>query len=293
MKKLSSFVLAAFLFVSALLLASPPAFASTTTWIPGNPGGTGVLAFLFRNPIYIPIDLKLPPPPANRNPIVANAISKQITTEGENLQFTIPANTFSDPDGDRLTYSISSLPSGVSFNSSSGTISGTPFGSKDYTLTVVASDGRGGSASTSFTLTVAPGDYISDKQRSGEFAVPANLEGGFPFTNYTNKQVTISISAQGALDYVNSGAELRNISPDGIPPEYLKDFIQYFEYPDYTPFSLVGVHQVNPPQVSQLGKAGKLTLPPNGSVFLLANSIREGHKFNTGSFTVQWSVDPS
>ncbi|MBP1708101.1 MAG: hypothetical protein H6Q39_1825, partial [Chloroflexi bacterium] len=58
----------------------------------------------------------------NRPPVLASIGSKKVN-EGASLSFTISAT---DPDGDALTYSSASLPSGASFNSSTRTFSWKP-----------------------------------------------------------------------------------------------------------------------------------------------------------------------
>jgi hypothetical protein len=71
------------------------------------------------------------------------------------------ANSFSDPDNDPLTYSAnlsggSSLPSWLAFSPSTRTFNGTPPAAQTLTIVVSASDGKGGSVTDSFVLTVAP-----------------------------------------------------------------------------------------------------------------------------------------
>src|SRR5690606_20305941 len=41
----------------------------------------------------------------NRAPVLANAIPNQSAMEESLFSYTLPANTFSDPDGEALTYS--------------------------------------------------------------------------------------------------------------------------------------------------------------------------------------------
>jgi hypothetical protein len=63
----------------------------------------------------------------------------------------------SDPDGDVLTWSGTNLPAGASVNASTGVFTWTPShtqGGNYPGITLTASDGRGGSAATSFTVTV-------------------------------------------------------------------------------------------------------------------------------------------
>ncbi|MEQ9744609.1 putative Ig domain-containing protein, partial [Pectobacterium actinidiae] len=67
----------------------------------------------------------------NDAPIVATTIPAQSVAQDGSFSFTVPAGTFTDPDGDTLTLSAtlangSPLPAWLSFNSATGTFSGTP-----------------------------------------------------------------------------------------------------------------------------------------------------------------------
>jgi YD repeat-containing protein len=74
----------------------------------------------------------------------------------QNLPWSYTVPVFSDGNFDPLTYAISGLPAGLSFNAaaSSRVISGTATTPGSYAVTVTASDGRGGTASATFTLNV-------------------------------------------------------------------------------------------------------------------------------------------
>ncbi|QKZ13103.1 putative Ig domain-containing protein [Spirosoma sp. KUDC1026] len=93
-----------------------------------------------------------PAPTTNQPPTVANAIPNQTAVEGQAFSYTIPANTFSDPNGDVLTLTASGLPAGLTFTN--GTVSGAVSTTGVYPITITATDPGSLSISTSFTLTV-------------------------------------------------------------------------------------------------------------------------------------------
>ena len=103
--------------------------------------------------------------PANHAPVVASAIADRFSPEDASWTYQVPANTFSDQDGDPLSYSATlqngnSLPSWLSFDTATHTFTGTPPANWNgvLDLKVTASDGTL-SASDSFRLTVtAVGD---------------------------------------------------------------------------------------------------------------------------------------
>jgi len=94
---------------------------------------------------------------ANRPPTVANAILNQILQLG-GAPFTRNLNSppvFTDPDGDALTYMASSSATNIATANISGSaLTVAPVAAGNATITITASDGRGGSAPTSFGVTV-------------------------------------------------------------------------------------------------------------------------------------------
>ena len=95
-------------------------------------------------------------------PTVTAATANQSWTEGKAIAFALPANTFTDPQGQRLTYAAklsngAALPNWLTFNATTGTFAGTaPATAQSLGITVTATDASGLSASESFTAGVAP-----------------------------------------------------------------------------------------------------------------------------------------
>jgi hypothetical protein len=84
---------------------------------------------------------------------ILTLIDNKIIDEGSTLTFSISST---DPDGDTLTYSTSSLPNGATFNATTRTFSWTPTYTQSgtYLATFSANDGHGGIDSKTITITV-------------------------------------------------------------------------------------------------------------------------------------------
>jgi lysophospholipase L1-like esterase len=89
----------------------------------------------------------------NEPPVVAKVISEQATEKDQPYRFTIPAETFQDPDGTIARIEVGGLPAGLSF--AEGKISGSPSVAGDFEITVTAFDNNDLSVSTKFKLTIA------------------------------------------------------------------------------------------------------------------------------------------
>ena len=118
---------------------------------------------------------------ANDAPTVA-ALAPQVNADGASV--TLPtAASFSDVDGDTLTYSAANLPVGLTMDAATGVISGTIDRSASqggtggvYTVTVTASDGAGGTVSTSFNWTVTnPAPRAANDSASTTEDVPVTI----------------------------------------------------------------------------------------------------------------------
>ncbi|MFK3774526.1 beta-propeller fold lactonase family protein [Pseudomonas sp. NPDC089406] len=110
------------------------------------------------------IDVTLLPP--NQPPVLNDAYSDYAltpATAGTSYQLQLPADLFSDPEGEALTYSIEGLPAGMSFNPATRTLSGTaPREVGSLSLTIKATDAGGKSTSLVLELDVANAVPVAD-----------------------------------------------------------------------------------------------------------------------------------
>ncbi|WP_422378906.1 putative Ig domain-containing protein [Roseibium sp.] len=168
----------------------------------------------------------------NDAPVVASAIADQSVDEDTAWSFTVPEGTFTDADGDALTYSAtlgdgSTLPSWLSFDAATRTFSGTP--PQDFngtvSLKVVASDGTE-TGEDIFDLVITPVnsapivaasiiDQVGTESEAWSYTVPADA-----FTDADGDALTYSATlADGSAlpVWLSFDASTRTFS--GIPPQ--------------------------------------------------------------------------
>jgi trimeric autotransporter adhesin len=130
----------------------------------------------------------------NEAPVVVTPIVDHASAEDTSFNFAIPTGTFSDPNGDALSYTATlsngdTLPSWITFNATTQTFSGTP--PQDYNgnidVKVTASDGSL-TVSDIFTLVITP---VND--------APIGHDDG-PLALVYNTPLTIATSALLAND---------------------------------------------------------------------------------------------
>ena len=96
---------------------------------------------------------------ANRNPVAAGLIAVPQAAVGSEYRFTLPDDVFIDPDNDVLSYELMDLPSDLVFSTADRTISGIPMSTGNFTITWLALDPGGESATVQFDLTVKPAGF--------------------------------------------------------------------------------------------------------------------------------------
>lgn len=91
-------------------------------------------------------------------PTVTAQTATQTWTQGTTVAFTLPSNTFTDPQGAKLTYSATlagggALPSWLKFNATTDSFSGTvPSGTSGFSLAETAKDSYGLSVTDTFAV---------------------------------------------------------------------------------------------------------------------------------------------
>ena len=105
------------------------------------------------------------PAPTNTAPNIASANSDQTGQAGSAFSYDAAqsGSTFTDTDGDTLSYTLSLSPDITGLTINGNTISGTPSQSGTTTVTITASDGNGGQISDSFEINISAEVVTSGK----------------------------------------------------------------------------------------------------------------------------------
>ena len=189
-----------------------------------NPGTDR--AFLFSNHglswsvnEMVPVKLLLVP---NNAPTVANEVPDQEAVAGTSFSYQVPADAFSDPDSDTLTYTAnkaddaSMLPTWLSFDAATRTFSGTPATTDLGTdsLQVTADDSNGGTANDIFDILVVPALTLSFEDFNNSDLVEGNsLDVPVLLSGAPGREVTITLFADpnrglSGSDYTTSSLGL-------------------------------------------------------------------------------------
>jgi len=121
--------------------------------------------------------------PVNDAPALVRLVPDQAAQEDASFSYTIDPATFTDVDGDVLSYTVSSLPAWLTFNAATRTFSGTPLNEHvgNAAVLITARDGSGATASDVFVISV---DNTNDAPVAGVTlgSIASNEDTPFNFT---------------------------------------------------------------------------------------------------------------
>jgi len=128
-------------------------------------------------------------------PILVAQTAMQTWKLGQAVSFTLPANTFTDPQAEKLTYSAklssgAALPSWLSFNATTGTFTGTvPNTAAGLSLTVTATDTSGLSKAETFSvLTPATAPALAAQTANQSWKTGQAVNFALPVGTFTDPQ---------------------------------------------------------------------------------------------------------
>ncbi|GAB3702315.1 hypothetical protein GCM10027592_31600 [Spirosoma flavus] len=211
----------------------------------------------------------------NCAPTVAAAIPAQIATVGDSFSYTIPATTFTDAETpNSLSLSVVGLPAGLSFVAPN-TITGVPSTTvgSPFSVTVVATDPGGLSASTSFVLSVQQRSFaitgitMLDCNHVGYFERRINFTVSFEATNgqpislsVVNEARTIAINEPYQLNvFTDNPVIVFKARQQGTPGEATFSYNWLRDCANGNP----RVDNAIPPQSATIGQAFSYTIPAN------------------------------
>lgn len=146
----------------------------------------------------------------NPPPTLTNPIPDRLAIVAVPFSFTVPANTFTDPNSDPLTYSATltgggALPAWLTFNPANQTFTGTPAAGDigAISIRVTATDPTGGAAFDDFTLTVSASELPFNENFEGVVDARINQKSPAFATTVTNP-ITGTTSFQATRPTVGS-----------------------------------------------------------------------------------------
>ena len=143
-------------------------------------------------------------------PVFNSTPAAQTAQPGAAWSYVAPAAT--DVNGYGVTYSASGMPTGISFNASTHTFSGTPTTGGTYTVTYTATPSTGSATSTTFTITVPNVAPVFSGSTSTQTLQPgASLSYQAPAATDANGY-SITYSASGLPSGISFNASTRTFS---------------------------------------------------------------------------------
>ena len=157
-----------------------------------------------------------PPPPANNPPVISGSPNTSLVV-GTAWSFT---PTASDPDGDALTFSITGRPSWLSFNSSTGRLSGTPGSSRVGTnsnIRISVTDGIATTQLPAFSITVTAPE-LSTRSATLSWTPPTERTDGSPLGSLSGFKIYYGRNRSNLNQVVNIGSGITTYILEGLEP---------------------------------------------------------------------------
>jgi len=171
------------LVISGLQALTTYTFTVTATTADGT-SSVSAESIPVTTPAYVP-----PAPAATTTPVLAapaftlSSLAETVTVNNAATGFTVAADT----GGTIASFAISATPAGMSFNTSTGTLSGTPNTVRSATSYTITATNASGSATRSFTLTVTAVVYtVGSTGPGGGYVYYVNDSGFNCGMEYTN-----------------------------------------------------------------------------------------------------------
>lgn len=160
----------------------------------------------------------------NRSPIVSVAIPDAVVTQGNLLTFAVPSNSFSDPDGDAITYAASlengnPLPAWLKFDSNTRMFSGMPSDIGDVNVKVTATDPKQASAADVVNIKV--------NQSTVEVISSSDKDSVYEFLSrevaYNNIWAEKALTGDRTLKSVYGGTKFAQLAGDYVVDKIFDD----------------------------------------------------------------------
>ncbi|WP_185716335.1 putative Ig domain-containing protein [Larkinella knui] len=109
----------------------------------------------------------------NQTPVLIREIPGQTATVSIAYSYTIGKQNFSDPDGSITSVDVTNLPKGLTYNKTTGVISGVPTTSQTVTVSVKAVDNKAASVTITYNMTVKE-NIVIKLYKAGKGPEPQN-----------------------------------------------------------------------------------------------------------------------
>ncbi|MBC6420539.1 MAG: putative Ig domain-containing protein [Hormoscilla sp. SP12CHS1] len=175
-------------------------------------------------------------------PYVETEIDDVDATSGQNFGLNVSGN-FGDINNNITSYSASVLPNGLTIDSTSGAISGTPTTEGNFAVTVTVSDSAEGQVEDEFNIAVSPTLNADDYKalqtlydstngknwtnntgwKDWDFSSAATLPPASVVSGWHGVRVTVTVTAEGVKDLRVTGIDLSSNNLVGMLPSELGD----------------------------------------------------------------------